>query len=53
MNAFRRNLGARIDLILATEPLAARAVSVEIDRGPRAAEKPSDHAPVIAAFARD
>jgi len=49
--AFRRNLGARLDLILATEPLAARAVSCEIDREPRGWERPSDHTPVVARFA--
>jgi len=48
--AFRRNLGARIDLILVTTPLLARAVSCEIDPGPRKLEKPSDHTPVVAEF---
>ena len=47
MNAFRRDLGARIDLLLATAPVAARAVAAEIDVEPRRAEKPSDHAPVF------
>ncbi len=47
---FRRGLGLRIDLVLATAPLAARCVSVEIDKTARAGEKPSDHAPVIAEF---
>jgi len=47
MNAFRRNLGARIDLLLATAPVAVRAVAAEIDVEPRRAEKPSDHAPVF------
>jgi exodeoxyribonuclease III len=50
MNAFRRNLGARIDLVLATEPLARAAVSCEIDPGPRKRERPSDHTPVMAVF---
>jgi exodeoxyribonuclease-3 len=48
--AFRRNLGARIDLILVTRPLAERAVSCEIDMEPRTREKPSDHTPVVAVF---
>ena len=48
--AFRRNLGARIDLILVTRPLLERAVSCEIDPAPRKLEKPSDHAPVVAVF---
>jgi exodeoxyribonuclease III len=50
MNAFRRNMGARLDLILATRPMAERAVSCGIDLGPRRAQQPSDHAPVVARF---
>lgn len=46
--AFRRNQGLRIDHILASPPLAARAKACFIDRGPRGREKPSDHAPVVA-----
>ncbi|MEQ8230382.1 MAG: exodeoxyribonuclease III [Gammaproteobacteria bacterium] len=46
--AFRRNLGLRIDLILASAPLAARIDACHIDRTPRGWEKPSDHAPVVA-----
>lgn len=49
--AFHRKWGLRIDLALATEPVAARLVGVEIDRNerkPTAGEgKPSDHAPVV------
>jgi exodeoxyribonuclease III len=41
----------RIDHVLATPPLAARCVAVEIDRDERKGRKPSDHAPVIATFA--
>jgi exodeoxyribonuclease-3 len=48
--AFRRNLGLRIDLILASEALAATCTSCIIDREPRRLERPSDHAPVIADF---
>lgn len=44
--AFRRNQGLRIDLILASSPLLARTQNVVIDRAARAAERPSDHAPV-------
>lgn len=47
MNAFRRNLGARIDLLLGTAPVAARVTAAEIDVEPRRREKPSDHAPVF------
>lgn len=53
MNAFRRNLGARIDLILATAPLADRAASCMIDKEPRRREKSSDHTPVLATFNLD
>lgn len=49
--AFPRNHGLRIDLMLGTAPVAARLLSMEVDReerkkstGPGA---PSDHAPVI------
>ena len=48
--AFRRNRGLRIDLLLASESLAATCTRSCIDAGPRAWEKPSDHAPVLAAF---
>ena len=45
--AFRRNRGLRIDHILISEPLKARATACVIDRAPRKNERPSDHAPVI------
>ena len=45
--AFRRNMGLRIDLILASEALRSRCRRVTIDRLPRAWERPSDHTPVI------
>jgi exodeoxyribonuclease III len=48
--AFRRNMGLRIDLILASEALAGSCVSASIDREPRRAERASDHTPVIAEF---
>ncbi len=47
---FRRNLGLRIDLILASEALARRCVASRVDKEPRRWERPSDHAPVIAEF---
>jgi exodeoxyribonuclease-3 len=50
MLAFRRNHGLRIDLILASEALAQKCVACHIDRAPRKLERPSDHAPVVAAF---
>jgi len=50
MFAFRRNHGLRIDIILATQALASRCSGCVVDREPRKAERPSDHAPVIATF---
>jgi exodeoxyribonuclease-3 len=49
--AFHRKQGLRIDLLLGTEPVAARVKSVEIDRDWRKKHDgltPSDHAPVVA-----
>ena len=48
MNAFRRNLGLRIDHILLSAELAKSCKSCAIDKDFRAKERPSDHAPVIA-----
>ena len=48
MNGFRRKMGLRIDHILLSEPLAKQCTSCTIDVEPRCAERPSDHAPVIA-----
>ena len=47
---FRRNHGLRIDLILASQALCAKCKSSVIDTTPRAWERPSDHAPVVAEF---
>ncbi|MDA3933496.1 MAG: exodeoxyribonuclease III [Gammaproteobacteria bacterium] len=49
---FRRNLGLRIDLILASVALAEKCISSSIDKEPRRLERPSDHAPVMAVFER-
>ncbi|MFZ1327099.1 MAG: exodeoxyribonuclease III [Candidatus Contendobacter sp.] len=51
--AFRRNLGLRIDHILASPALAAVCTACRVDKAPRGWERPSDHAPVIAEFAID
>lgn len=48
---FRRDAGLRIDLVLASPPLAARCTASGIDREVRGWEQPSDHAPVWARFA--
>jgi hypothetical protein len=44
---FHRDLGMRIDLILAGAPVAARVRAAWIDRLARKGKGPSDHAPVI------
>jgi len=49
-NPLRRNAGWRLDHIMATQPLAEKSTNCYIDTGPRAAERPSDHAPVVAEF---
>ena len=45
--AFETNRGIRIDHFLLSPSLAGRLESCEIDRGPRAQPKPSDHTPII------
>jgi len=45
--AYRRNLGLRIDLILASDALRDRCRAASIDRLPRTWERPSDHTPVL------
>lgn len=50
MNAFRRNIGLRIDHILASKRLCDHCLACRIDKTPRGWERPSDHAPVIAEF---
>jgi len=47
---FDDNRGLRIDLLLATQPLAMRCSDAGIDYALRAMEKPSDHAPVWSVF---
>jgi exodeoxyribonuclease-3 len=44
---FHQDLGMRIDLVLATEPVAGRVEAAWIDRQARKGKGPSDHAPVI------
>ncbi len=46
--AWQKNLGLRIDHILLSPQALAQLVSTEIDRRPRAWDKPSDHTPVSA-----
>ena len=55
--AFHRGWGLRIDLALATAPVAARCTAVTVDRDerkPTSGEgKPSDHAPLVITLAAD
>jgi exodeoxyribonuclease-3 len=44
---FHQDLGMRIDLVLAGEPVAARVQAAWIDRHARKGKGPSDHAPVV------
>ncbi|MQA25292.1 MAG: exodeoxyribonuclease III [Micromonosporaceae bacterium] len=44
---FHQDLGMRIDLILASAPVAERAQAAWVDRHARKGSGPSDHAPVI------
>ncbi|MFH4356171.1 MAG: exodeoxyribonuclease III [Neisseriaceae bacterium] len=46
MNAFKRNLGLRIDHILVTPTLLAKVQGFGIEKSLRKMERPSDHAPV-------
>jgi exodeoxyribonuclease-3 len=50
LNGFKRNRGLRIDHILASKALADQCARCVIDKAPRASERPSDHAPVLAEF---
>ncbi|MBV8954861.1 MAG: exodeoxyribonuclease III [Solirubrobacterales bacterium] len=44
---FHQDLGMRIDLVLATSPVATRVKAAWVDRHARKGSGPSDHAPVI------
>lgn len=50
MNAFRRKLGLRIDLVLVSKSMADRCIASYVDIEPRRQERPSDHAPAVAEF---
>ena len=53
MLSFPKNDGLRLDLILATEPLAGRCRETSIDRNERKGKLASDHVPVLATFAEN
>ncbi|WP_028358163.1 exodeoxyribonuclease III [Brackiella oedipodis] len=48
--AFVRNAGIRIDHILVSDALKQKCTASVVDKTPRALERPSDHAPVVASF---
>lgn len=50
IGAFRRNMGLRIDHILASRALCEVCTDCYVDTEPRARERPSDHAPIVAEF---
>jgi exodeoxyribonuclease-3 len=50
MNAYKRNIGLRIDHIFASEIMRTKCVRCYIDKDPRNHERPSDHALVVAEF---
>jgi exodeoxyribonuclease-3 len=49
-NSVKRNLGWRLDHIMASKSFAKKCTSCYIDKEPRLAEKPSDHTPIVAEF---
>lgn len=49
-NSFDNNRGLRIDLLLSSAALAEHCYSSCVDKRPRAWERPSDHAPLLAEF---
>jgi exodeoxyribonuclease-3 len=49
-NGFGRNLGWRLDYIMATPSLAQKCIDCRIDKTPRGLDKPSDHTFVVAEF---
>ncbi|MCF0252817.1 MAG: exodeoxyribonuclease III [Duodenibacillus sp.] len=49
--SFQKGRGMRIDHILAAPSVAGRVVRIDVDAAPRALEKTSDHAPVVAEIA--
>lgn len=49
-NGFKRNMGWRIDYLLATVPLAEKCQRISVDTHARGIEKPSDHTFLTAVF---
>lgn len=48
INAVKRNLGWRLDHIMATKPLAEKCTDCYIDKQPRLLPRASDHTPIVA-----
>ncbi len=48
---YRRNHGLRIDHILVSPAVQAKAIACHVDKEPRGWERPSDHAPVVLTLA--
>lgn len=46
VNAFKRNMGLRIDHLLVSTALAPQCRESSVDKEPRGWERPSDHAPI-------
>jgi exodeoxyribonuclease-3 len=44
---FHQNKGMRIDLVLASAPVAGRINDAYVDREARKGKGPSDHAPIV------
>lgn len=49
-NGFKRNIGWRLDYIMATKPMTKKCTKCYTDKEPRTADKPSDHTFLIAEF---
>jgi exodeoxyribonuclease-3 len=49
-SSLEKNYGWRIDQIYATKKLAQKCDRCYVDKGPRLADRPSDHTPLIAEF---
>ncbi len=49
-NSVKRNLGWRLDHIMATQSLAKKCTACYIDKELRTAERPTDHTPIVAEF---
>jgi exodeoxyribonuclease III len=45
--SFHKGMGMRIDLVMATKPLASAVTDAYVDREARKGKGPSDHAPVV------